>query len=100
MTNVQTMWLQQYLPCLHLVARICLPQRLDNRDSLPLPSPAMTSSAYFEGLGRTQTPVYMLDNLVGGQRVSGPALLIDNIRSGGLYIACYRPAVPCALCFL
>jgi hypothetical protein len=40
----------------------------------------MSSSAYFEGVGRTPTPVYMLDYLTGGQQLAGPALLIDNIR--------------------
>lgn len=49
--------------------------------SLPaLPDPATTTQAYFDGLGRVVTPVYMLDDLVGGQQLPGPALLIDNIR--------------------
>eukprot|EP00878_Enallax_costatus_P032210 GHUV01035343.1.p1 GENE.GHUV01035343.1~~GHUV01035343.1.p1 ORF type:complete len:105 (-),score=18.00 GHUV01035343.1:468-782(-) len=45
-----------------------------------LPEPALVTSTYFDGLGRTQTPVFMLDQLQGGQKLSGPALLIDNIR--------------------
>lgn len=51
-------------------------------DIPPLPAPALTSSTYFDGLGRTDTPVYMLDQLSGGQKLPGPALLIDNIRWG------------------
>lgn len=46
----------------------------------PVPPPALTSSTYFDGLGRTATPVFMLDQLSGGQKLPGPALLIDNIR--------------------
>lgn len=46
----------------------------------PLPAAAMMSSTYFEGLGRVETPVFLLDQLSGGHKVQGPALLIDNIR--------------------
>lgn len=56
----------------------------------PLPPPALTSSTYFEGLGRTATPVFMLDDLTGGHKLQGPALLIDNIR--------YCCGVLCGLC--
>lgn len=37
-----------------------------------------TRSVYFDGLGRTKTNVYMLDNLLLGQRVRGPALILSS----------------------
>jgi len=60
---------------------LCL-QKLSAASSPALPPPAVTTSTFFDGLGRVPTPVYMLDDLVGGQQLSGPALLIDNIRWG------------------
>eukprot|EP00775_Hariotina_reticulata_P006718 gene6718-6939_t len=47
----------------------------------PLPAPALASSTFFEGVGRCQTPVYLLHQLTGGQQVPGPALLIDDIST-------------------
>lgn len=55
-------------------------QKLSSQSLPPLPLPALTTSTYFDGFGRVPTPVYMLDDLVGGQQLDGPALLIDNIR--------------------
>jgi len=45
--------------------------------SLPLVSIG-TRSVYFNGLGRTDTNVYMLDSLLLGQRVQGPALILSS----------------------
>eukprot|EP00879_Flechtneria_rotunda_P005621 GHRR01005917.1.p1 GENE.GHRR01005917.1~~GHRR01005917.1.p1 ORF type:complete len:999 (+),score=358.22 GHRR01005917.1:340-3336(+) len=56
-------------------------QALSTNSIPPLPAPALNSSTYFEGVGRMPTPVYMLDQLAGGQQVQGPALLIDNIST-------------------
>jgi 5-oxoprolinase (ATP-hydrolysing) len=45
--------------------------------SLPLMSIG-TRSVYFNGLGRTDTNVYMLDSLLLGQRIQGPALILSS----------------------
>ena len=42
----------------------------------PLPAPIKTHSVFFEG-GRVPTPFYMLQELVRGQAVPGPAVIID-----------------------
>lgn len=68
-----------------LLCVCCMPwgllvQKLSTSSLSALPAPALTTSAYFDGLGRVATPVFMLDELVGGQQLDGPALLIDNIR--------------------
>jgi hypothetical protein len=77
-----------------LISRLLWLQILSSSSLPALPDPAATTQAYFDGLGRVVTPVYMLDDLVGGQQLPGPALLIDNIRcavaagigpAGGLY---------------
>jgi len=47
----------------------------------PLPRPLITTSAYFELGGRQPTPAYGLDQLSAGQRVRGPAILIDKIST-------------------
>lgn len=67
---------------MQLVTRCPVPlvQKLSTSSLPALPPPALTTSAYFDGLGRVPTPVYMLDDLVGGQQLDGPTLLIDNIR--------------------
>lgn len=41
----------------------------------------MTAAAYFEPGGRQPTPAYGLDSLSPGQRVAGPAILIDKIST-------------------
>ncbi|EGG24637.1 hypothetical protein DFA_02881 [Cavenderia fasciculata] len=40
--------------------------------------PSTWTMAYFTGLGRTRTPVYHLDRLLGGDKITGPAIIIDN----------------------
>jgi len=54
---------------------------------LPIPEPDMTVSAYFEapnaiGSGkRHKTPAYLLRNMVAGQQLNGPCILIDDIST-------------------
>ncbi|PSC69547.1 5-oxoprolinase isoform B [Micractinium conductrix] len=50
-------------------------------DAGPLPTPAVTASAYFEAGGRQPTPAYLLTDLKPGHAVTGPAMLIDNIST-------------------
>jgi hypothetical protein len=74
-----------HLLCMSVCLRVCVCvcvclQKLFSSDAPALPPPAYTTHAYFDGLGRVSTPVYMLDRLVGGQQLPGPALLIDDIR--------------------
>lgn len=76
--------------CCAVLCCVCTTlQKLSAAAAPPLPPPALTTSTFFDGPGRVPTPVYMLDDLVGGQTLPGPALLIDNIRSGGCWV-CWR----------
>ncbi|QRV95664.1 5-oxoprolinase [Ceratobasidium sp. AG-Ba] len=40
-----------------------------------------THNVYFEGLGRVDTPVFILENLQVGEVVSGPAMIIDKTQT-------------------
>ncbi|KAG8764220.1 hypothetical protein FRC12_008224 [Ceratobasidium sp. 428] len=40
-----------------------------------------THDVYFEGLGRVDTPVFLLEKLQVGDVVSGPAMIIDNTQT-------------------
>lgn len=41
-----------------------------------------TYSTYFDGVGRVDdTPVYLLPNLQVGDRLEGPAMIIDNTQT-------------------
>lgn len=40
-----------------------------------------THDVYFEGCGRIDTPVFLLENLNVGDVVSGPAMIIDNTQT-------------------
>ncbi len=38
-------------------------------------------SVYFEGPGRIDTPVYLLDRLDIGDRIRGPAMVLDSTQT-------------------
>ncbi|EGC31170.1 hypothetical protein DICPUDRAFT_50323 [Dictyostelium purpureum] len=42
------------------------------------PKPELVHKCYFESTGRTDTPVFLLKKLGGGDSISGPAIIIDN----------------------
>ncbi|CAJ0887902.1 5279_t:CDS:10 [Entrophospora sp. SA101] len=44
---------------------------------IPLESSHKTYPMYFEEHGRLETPVYLLDNLIVGNYIQGPAMIID-----------------------
>jgi 5-oxoprolinase (ATP-hydrolysing) len=46
-----------------------------------LPPPSAWTSSFFEGTGRSRTPVYTLSALPRGSVVAGPALLVDDIST-------------------
>lgn len=46
-----------------------------------VPTPDAVVSAYFEIGGRQDTPAFLLGRLAPGQRVPGPAILIDDIST-------------------
>ncbi|KAK9869080.1 hypothetical protein WJX84_006445 [Apatococcus fuscideae] len=52
-----------------------------SRDPGPLPKAAARSSAYFENGGRQTTHAYHLQKLRPGHRITGPAILLDQIST-------------------
>ncbi|GAM23449.1 hypothetical protein SAMD00019534_066240 [Acytostelium subglobosum LB1] len=46
------------------------------------PTPNTYSDVYFNTLGRVKTPVYLLQELLGGHKIDGPAVIIDNTSTG------------------
>ena len=52
-------------------------QELKTLPSVPLDKPHQTVSAYWEAVGRTQTPLFILSKLKKGTKINGPALIID-----------------------
>lgn len=58
-------------------------QELANLKARPVPDEAMErrTSVYFEGTGWAESPVYLVGSLKPGDRVAGPAVIIDNTQT-------------------
>lgn len=50
-------------------------------DSVPEPVPVDTSLSYWDGLGRVETPVFLLGDLVPNQTITGPAILMQDVST-------------------
>ncbi|PWY93106.1 5-oxoprolinase [Aspergillus sclerotioniger CBS 115572] len=44
-------------------------------------APRSTNSVYFDQIGWTNTPVYILNSIPSGQKVQGPALVVDKTQT-------------------
>ncbi|KAJ3316021.1 hypothetical protein HDV04_000230 [Boothiomyces sp. JEL0838] len=53
-------------------------QELETVNRKPFSKTSHTISAYWEGPGRINTPVYLLKDVPVGSEISGPALILDN----------------------